>query len=103
MNFLIPLHRLRETAHLVAFYHPQPAYRLHILLVPRREVANFGELDVGDDAFMQDLVLTVQELVRDLDLESTGYRLIVNGGPYQEVKQLHFHLVSGPPLEAKRE
>jgi diadenosine tetraphosphate (Ap4A) HIT family hydrolase len=28
-------------------------------------------------------------------LKEAGYRLIVNGGKYQDVAQLHFHLVSG--------
>ena len=33
-------------------------------------------------------------LVQDLELAERGYRLIVNGGAYQDVKQLHFHLIS---------
>jgi len=34
----------------------------------------------------------VQDLVGQLGLES--YRLIVNGGKYQDFPYLHFHLVS---------
>ena len=41
----------------------------------------------------------VQSLVAELDVEGPGYRLIVNGGGYQGVPQLHFHLVSGAPPE----
>lgn len=37
---------------------------------------------------------TVQLLVHRYDLEEKGYRLIVNGGQYQEVPHLHFHLIS---------
>jgi diadenosine tetraphosphate (Ap4A) HIT family hydrolase len=36
----------------------------------------------------------VRDLVERFDLERRGYRLIINGGKYQEVPQLHFHLVS---------
>jgi diadenosine tetraphosphate (Ap4A) HIT family hydrolase len=32
--------------------------------------------------------------VSELELERAGYRLVVNGGKYQDVAQLHFHLIS---------
>lgn len=95
MSFAIPLKRLRERSSLLVFYHPSPAYAVHILIVPRRACASFLDLQAADAGFMRDLVEVVQELVRELGLEEKGYRLIVNGGEYQEVKQLHFHLVSG--------
>jgi histidine triad (HIT) family protein len=95
MRFALPLQRLRETSTLLAFYHPQPAYPLHILIVPRREIASLAELDpVQDAAFLADLFATVQSLVAELHLEQPGYRLIVNGGEYQDFPYLHFHLIS---------
>ena len=92
--FLLPVERLYETETLLAFYHPQPAYPLHILLVPRRRVPDFTALDSAGAGFLQDLIAAVRYLVQTLDLELHGYRLIANGGAYQEVAQLHFHLVS---------
>jgi diadenosine tetraphosphate (Ap4A) HIT family hydrolase len=35
-----------------------------------------------------------QSLVGDFALEACGYRLVTNGGRYQDVPQLHFHLIS---------
>ncbi len=52
------------------------------------------DLPAGDTAFLRDLIETVQSLVREFGLERGGYRLIANGGAYQEVPHLHFHLVS---------
>jgi diadenosine tetraphosphate (Ap4A) HIT family hydrolase len=52
------------------------------------------ELSATDLDFYADLVQTVQSLVAEFDLEKGGYRLVVNGGDYQEVQQLHFHLIS---------
>ena len=95
MSFAIPVHRLRETQTLIAFYHPKPSYALHILLVPKRAVTSLMALAPDDAAFLTDLVQVVQSLVREFDLEQAGYRLIANGGEYQDVPQLHFHLVSG--------
>jgi histidine triad (HIT) family protein len=86
--------RLRETDNLIAFHHPRPSHKVHILLVPKRPFASLMELPVDATDFTRDLFETVQSLVRELALEQAGYRLIANGGPYQEVPHLHFHLVS---------
>jgi histidine triad (HIT) family protein len=95
MSFALPVQRLRETPTLLAFHHPQPAYPLHILLVPRRAVASLAELDpVLDASFLADLFAAVQSLVAEFHLEQSGYRLIVNGGEYQDFPYLHFHLIS---------
>ncbi len=99
MSFALPLQTLRETATLLAFAHPAPAYRVHILIVPRRAPASLAALDGRDQAFLADLVQVVQSLVAELDLAPQGYRLIANGGAFQDFPVLHFHLVSGAPLD----
>ena len=98
MSFLIPVERLRETPSLLAFHHPQPSYPLHILIVPRRGYRSLLDLDPGDVAFQRDLVETVQSLVREFHLEDSGYRLLANGGAYQDVQVLHYHLISEQKL-----
>jgi histidine triad (HIT) family protein len=95
MSWSIPVERLAETASLIAFYHPAPSYPVHILLVPKHSYANLSALPPEDTAFQRDLFLTVASLVQDLSLEQKGYRLICNGGAYQDVPLLHFHLISG--------
>jgi histidine triad (HIT) family protein len=90
----MPLHRLHETELVVAFYHPKPSYKIHILIVPKRAIANVLALSEADLPVLQDVITTTQHLVRELKLAETGYRLLVNGGAYQDVAQLHFHLIS---------
>ena len=92
MSFAIPVKRLRETETLMAFHHPKPSYPFHVLLVPKRVVKTLMEFDSTDSAFLTDLYSTVQSLVDEFHLAS--YRLIVNGGEYQDFPQLHFHLIS---------
>jgi len=92
MSFAIPIKRLRETETLLAFHHPRPSYSFHILLVPKKAVASLKEFDSTDTSFLSDLYSTVQSLVDEFHL--AAYRLIVNGGDYQDFPQLHFHLVS---------
>ncbi len=92
MNFLLPFDRLRETETLIVFYHPKPAYSFHVLIVPKKSVQSLADLDANDSTFLTDLFSTVQSLVDEFHLPA--YRLIVNGGEYQDFPQLHFHLIS---------
>ena len=92
MSFAIPVGRLRETETLMAFHHPKPSYPFHVLLVPKKAVVSLKEFDSHDSAFLVDLYSSVQSLVNEFHLPA--YRLIVNGGEYQEFPQLHFHLIS---------
>jgi histidine triad (HIT) family protein len=99
LNEWLPVDRLYETPCLLAFKHPIPVYSTHILIIPKKSVASLLSLNKEEEdfasQFMSDLLGCVQRLVDDYKLESSGYRLIVNGGKYQDVPQLHFHLVSG--------
>jgi histidine triad (HIT) family protein len=94
MSFALPLHRLRETRTLIAFYHPRPSYAVHILLVPKKALPSLVALTPDDQEFLVDLFQCVQSLVAELNLEPCGYRLVANGGKYQDIPQLHFHLIS---------
>jgi histidine triad (HIT) family protein len=91
MNFAIPVKRLRETETLLAFYHPKPAYPFHVLLVPKGPISSLMDLDPRSD-FLVDVVTIVKSLVAEFQL--SAYRLIVNGGEYQDFPLLHFHLTS---------
>ena len=92
MSFIIPVTRLHETSSLLAFHHPSPGYKFHVLIVPKRQVTSLASLDPQDTIFLTDLYSTVQNLVDEFHLKA--YRLIVNGGEYQDFPHLHFHLIS---------
>lgn len=89
---VLPVRRLCETDTLLAFYHPNPIHVFHVLLVPKKAIASLHELSPSDASFLVDLFETVRELAEQFNLPA--YRLIVNGGAYQDFPQLHFHLIS---------
>ena len=94
MNSAIPVRRLHETPTLLVFQHPSPDYPLHILLVPKRDLKSLADFTSADIDFLSDLFQTVKMLVERFNLEESGYRLIANGGRYQDIPHLHFHLIS---------
>ena len=91
LPFALPVEPLRQTESLLAFHHPKPAHPFHVILVPRKAVRSLAELDPADP-FLRDLVAVTQDLVKEHSLPA--WRLIVNGGAYQEFPHLHFHLIS---------
>ena len=92
MSWAIPVNRLRETDTLIAFYHPSPSYPVHILIVPKIARRNIESISATDSDLLLDVFTTVQSIAGELHL--SAYRLICNGGDYQDVPQLHFHLTS---------
>ena len=96
---LLPAERLGETEYVVAFHHPRPSYPVHVLIVPKKRIPHFLALTAETMPYAEHALLMAQQLVRKLKLEDTGYRFLVNGGMYQDVKQVHFHLVSGTPTD----
>ncbi|HNB51583.1 MAG TPA: HIT domain-containing protein [Anaerolineales bacterium] len=96
MSFALPVKRLVETERVMAFEHPSPGWAVHILVVPKVAVAGLEALGAERSALLGEIFAVIEQVVVKLGLEQ--YRVIVNGGEYQEVKQLHFHLVAGETL-----
>jgi histidine triad (HIT) family protein len=95
MCFALPVKRLLETDRVLAFEHPTPAYRVHILIVPKKQIEGLEQVTNVDRDLLSEVFFVARQLVEKLGLDE--YRVIVNGGANQEVKQLHFHLVAGVP------
>lgn len=94
LSLFTPEQRLIETGTLLAFNHPTPSYRVHILIVPKTPYHDLMELSALDQGFLTDLLSSVQELVTRFNLEKEGWRLITNGGKFQDFPYLHFHLIA---------
>ena len=100
MDHFLPVERLVENDHWVAFQHPQPDYALHILIVPKKAIPTLAAASLEHPAPFAMLFEVVQTLISRYDLEHWGYRLITNGGPNQTIPQWHWHLVSAAWQEA---
>lgn len=97
-SFVLPGEKLVETDTVIAFHHPSPSYPLHILILPRSNYRSLADLPTSDLVFEAGLFQAVRQLVQRFGLEDSGYRLIANGGSFQEVDHLHFHLVADDDL-----
>ena len=90
-----------ENEHAIAFYDIVPQAPIHILIIPKGKYVKYDDFlnKASKDEIYQFFKL-ISQLVKDYDLENTGYRLITNAGrdANQEVPHLHFHLLAGKNL-----
>lgn len=94
---VLPVKRLHLTDGVIVFYHPRPSWRIHILFVPRRSIPSLVALRPQDLGIIRQIFQLASQTATELGLEREGYTLLVNGGAYQDVGQLHFHLAA--PLQ----
>jgi histidine triad (HIT) family protein len=90
---LLPVRRVLTTERVIVFHHPRPAWPGHLLIVPKHPIPTLRHLAAADNAAYLPAILTAAQLaVAARDLTERGFVLCANGGPRQEVGQVHFHL-----------
>lgn len=90
----IPTDLQFENEEVVAFNSIEPAAETHILVVPKKHISTFLDIKFEDSELFSKMISVVQELVSMKNL-SQGYKLIFNGGKYQTIPHLHWHLLAG--------
>ncbi|MDE2858745.1 MAG: histidine triad nucleotide-binding protein [Chloroflexota bacterium] len=103
----IPADIVYEDDLVLAFRDISPQAPVHILIIPKQEIATVNDVSSGDEAAMGRLFTVAARIASDEGIAESGYRLIVNcnedGG--QEVFHLHMHILGGHrlgPMLAKR-
>ncbi|CAN5461754.1 HIT domain-containing protein [soil metagenome] len=89
---LVSIRIVRETARVLAFHHTKPGYPFHIVIVPKQHISTL--LEVEDFSIGQEIFELARSIVEEFKLQETNYRIVTNGGSYQDSKHLHFHLIS---------
>lgn len=86
-----------EDEHVLVFRDIAPQAPVHVLLIPKKHVANLDALTGEDVALAGHILLTAGRVARQLGIADSGFRLASNcnaqGG--QTVYHLHFHLLGG--------
>jgi len=88
--------KIKETDNILAFYHTKPSWTTHIVIVPKQHVENFL---VASPELITEICNAAKDVIKELKLDETNYKLITNGGSFQDGNHLHFHLVSGKRIE----
>lgn len=97
----IPSDRVYEDEEFVAFRDIAPSAPTHVLVIPRGEAPTGPQaFTTEDEAMLGRMTVTATRIARDLGLEESGYRLVLNNGADagQTVFHVHMHILGGAPL-----
>lgn len=91
----IPAKIIYEDGEVIAFHDVNPQAPVHVLVVPKRAISRLAEATESDQALLGKLLLTTAKLARDLGIEESGYRIVINSGRNagETVPHLHVHLL----------
>lgn len=95
----IPADKVYEDTECVAFKDVNPTAPVHILLVPRKPLAQLSHAKKDEQALLGHLMLTAANIAEQQGF-GDAFRLVVNNGEGagQSVFHLHLHIIAGRPL-----
>ncbi len=94
LTALMPVDKLAENERAIVFRHPAPMGKVHWLGVPKMRLPSLAALDLTDGETRACVTAVFQALALAAEGEGVRpYTILVNGGAYQEVPQIHFHLL----------
>lgn len=93
----IPANKVFEDDELVAFRDIRPQAPQHVQIIPKRHIDTIQDLTEDDSRLIGKMILTANQIARDLGIAEKGYRLAFNcrGDGGQEVFHIHLHLLGG--------
>ena len=97
LSGLVPVRVVAETARVLAFEHTAPTWETHIVVIPKAHIPRL--IDVKDSSLFCEIMQLIVTIIKTRGWAESNYKIITNGGSYQSTPHLHFHLVSGAPLD----
>ncbi len=93
----IPANIVFEDDKVLAFRDVKPQAPTHGLIVPKKVIPRIAEAHPDDHQTLGHLLLKAAQIAKELGLNKSGYRLVINNGPDagESVPHLHCHIMGG--------
>ena len=94
INREIPADIVYEDNLALAFKDVHPEAPVHVLVIPKKPIAQLADSTPEDQELLGHLLITVKKVAEKLNLDN-GYRVVINNGADggQTVAHLHLHLL----------
>lgn len=98
----IPADVVYEDDQIMAFRDINPQAPVHVLVIPKVEIATVNDIQPNQAELVGKMVLAAQQIATQEGIAEDGYRLVINCNRHgcQEVFHLHLHLIGGKQLRA---
>ena len=96
----IPADIVYEDDESLAFKDINPQAPVHLLIIPKRQIATINDVEIDDRELMGHLFYVAKKLAAEQGFAEEGYRVVMNCNESagQTVFHLHLHLLAGKPL-----
>lgn len=96
----IPSDKVYEDDKILAFRDISPEAPVHVLIIPKAHISSVNALTEENAEVVAYIFRKAAELVKELGIAESGYRIVTNCGEDggQSVGHLHFHLLGGRSL-----
>ncbi|MCH4178892.1 MAG: histidine triad nucleotide-binding protein [Megasphaera sp.] len=96
----IPSTKVYEDDDFFAFKDINPVAPVHVLVVPKKHIANIASLTAEDADIAGKMLYAIQKVAHILDLDKDGYRVVFNTGEKagQSVLHMHAHILGGKEM-----
>jgi len=94
----IPADIVFESDNILAFKDIKPQAPVHVLIIPKIEIASVRELDgKKQGALLGEMIDAANNIAIEMNISADGFRLVFNCGDNggQDVPHLHMHLLGG--------
>ena len=93
----VPAKIVHEDDRALAFRDIDPKAPVHILILPKKDLARISEAGAADEPLLGHLLTVAAEIARKEGIDGSGYRLVINKGADagESVPHLHVHLLGG--------
>ena len=96
----IPSTKVYEDDDFYAFKDIAPVAPVHVLVIPKKHIANIASLTPDDADAAGKMLYTIQKVAQILGLDKDGYRVVFNTGEKagQTVHHMHAHILGGKEM-----
>jgi len=97
----IPADVVYEDDDIMAFRDINPQAPVHILIIPKIEIATVNDIQPEQAELVGNMVLIAQKIAIQEGIAEEGYRLVINCNRHgcQVVFHMHMHLIGGKQLK----
>lgn len=96
----IPADIVYEDDDILAFRDINPQAPVHVLIIPKVEIATVNDIQPEQAELIGKMVLAAQSIARQENIAEDGFRLVINCNQHgcQVVFHMHMHLIGGKQL-----
>jgi histidine triad (HIT) family protein len=93
----LEIRKIWEDEHVLAFHHPRPKAEIHVVVISKKHVPSLLDPMALEGALLSSMVMAIQEVARELGLDSTGFYVQANASAPGVTPHMHWHVI-GPGI-----